>query len=162
MGGIVIGAEIVVGYVFAWVARKARRVGARADEQVDATLDAGVDQAGEKLHELVVGKLKGDPALERLVAEAEQGASTPLPRTAQRVALALEDAGEQDPKFAAAVDALAEQLRATQSGAGAASAPGGVALLGPQQIHADNGSIAAAVIHGGAQVGPQVPGPQQH
>lgn len=157
-----IGAEILVGYVFAWVARKARRVGARADEQVDAALDAGVDQAGEKLHELVASRLKGDPALERLVAEAEQGAGAPLPRTAQRVALALEDAAEQDPKFAAAIDALAGQLRAAQADAGAPSAPGGVALLGTQQIHADNGSIAAGVIHGGAQLGPQAPGPQQH
>jgi hypothetical protein len=78
------------------------------------------------------------------------------------VALALEDAAEQDADFAVAVDALVEQLRAAQAGSGTVSAPGGAALSGEQYISARNGGIAAGVIHGGAQIGnPPEPGPQQ-
>jgi hypothetical protein len=158
-----VGAEIAVGCVFAWVARKARRVGARADEQLDATLDAGVDRAGEKLYELVAGRLASEPALEQLIGQAEQGADTPSPRTVQRVALALEDVAEKDAAFAATLDALIEQARAVQqAGVGVALAPGGVAVSGSQQNSAHTGGIAAGVIHGGAQAGPQAPGPQQH
>jgi hypothetical protein len=154
----VVGAEIVVGYVFAWAVRKARRVGTRADEQVDAALEAGVDRAGGKLHELVVGRLKHDPALARLVGEAEQGAEVPTPRTVQRVALALEDAADQDPQFAAAVDALTKQLQVALASPSAAWALGGV-LAGAQQISAESGGIAAGVINGGVRIeNPSGPG----
>lgn len=68
-----VGAEIAVGYMFAWLVRKVRRAGKRADGQVDMALDASVDRLGEKLHELVSGRLHGDAALERLAGSATQG-----------------------------------------------------------------------------------------
>ena len=151
------GAEVVVGYVFAWLVRKAKRVGERADDHVDEALDAGVDRLGEKLHDLVTGRLRGESALERLESEAGEGKEAPSPRTAQRMALALEDAAEQDPEFAGAVEGLVSELKAASAVAGA----GGLAVAGSLTIHAEGGSIAAGVIHGGAQVGnPSVPGPQ--
>lgn len=150
-----VGADIVVGYLFAWLVRKAKRVGQRADEQVDRALDAGVDRAGERLHALVANRLPDDPALKRLNAEAEQGALEPSQRTAQRVALALEDAAEQDPDFGGAVDELIAGLVA----GGAAAGPGGFAVAGSMEVHAESGSIAAGVVHGGARIAnPPVPG----
>lgn len=47
------GIEIVVGYVFAHLVGKAKRVSRRADTEVDRALDAGMD----RLHDLVSRKL---------------------------------------------------------------------------------------------------------
>jgi hypothetical protein len=155
----VVGAELVAGYVFAWLVRKAKRVGTRADGQVDEALDAGVDRLGRHLHELVAGTLHGDPAFERLEAEARQGLEAPSPRTAQRVALALEDAAEHDPGFGSAVEDLVERLKA----GGAVAGAGGLAVGGWLEVRAQGGSIAAGVIHGGAQIAnPPVPGPPKN
>jgi hypothetical protein len=153
-----VGADVVVGYVFAWLVGKARRVGARADGQVDEALDAGVDRVGERLHELVSGRLHDDPAWERLTGEAREGLEVLSARTGARVALALEDAVEHDPAFGGAVDELVARL----SAGGTVAGPGGVAVAGSLDIRAGGGSIAAGVIHGGARVGnPLVPGPRQ-
>lgn len=155
-----VGAEVVVGYLFAWVVRKVRRVGERADGQVDAALDAGVDRLGGKLHELVAGRPGAQAALERLGAEARQGLEAPSPVTAQWLGALVQDAAERDGQFAAAVDALVEQLQATQGGAGRVQAPGGVAVSGRMEIKAEGGSVAAGVVHGGVQMGnPPLPGP---
>jgi hypothetical protein len=156
VGCVVVGADLVVGYLFSWLVRKAKRVGTCADERIDQALDAGVDRAGERLHELVAGRLHGDPAFERLSVEAGQRLKEPTPRTAQRVTLALEDAAEQDPGFADAVDALVAILAAGSAVAGA----GGLAVAGPMQVHAEGASIAAGVVNGGARItNPPVPGP---
>ena len=143
-----IGTEVAVGYVFAWLVRKAKHVGERADGEVDHALDAGVDRVGAKLHELVAGHLHGDPALGQLAVEADEGLENPSPRTAQRLALALEDATERDPQFARALDALVSQLMADSAVAGA----GGLTVIGSLNIHAEEGSIAGGVINGGAQI----------
>lgn len=154
-----VGADVVVGYVFARLVGKAKRVGQRVDGQVGQALDAGVDRAGEKLYELVAGRLHGDAALERLKAEAGEGLEIASPRTVQRVVLALEDAVERDPEFARAVDGLVAQLAVAGS---AVAGVGGMAVSGPVGIYAEGGSIAAGVIHGGAQItNPPVPGPLQ-
>jgi hypothetical protein len=50
----VVGAELVVGYVFAWLARKGWRAARRTDAQVDQAIDTTVDRLGGKLHELVL------------------------------------------------------------------------------------------------------------
>jgi len=63
------GIEIAVGYVFAWLVRKANRVAGRADAEVDRTLDAAMS----KLHDVVSTKLGEDPALKKLAEEAEAG-----------------------------------------------------------------------------------------
>ncbi|QUQ64488.1 hypothetical protein [Kutzneria sp. CA-103260] len=81
------GLEVVVGALITWVIRKAGRVGKRADDVVDQSLDAAVD----RVHELVMAKLESDPAVRRLETEAtETGEVTD--RTRARVRLALEDA----------------------------------------------------------------------
>ncbi|MGW3141465.1 hypothetical protein [Streptomyces sp. NPDC001139] len=90
--------EIAVGYAFAWLVGKARRVAGRADMEVDRGLDAGMD----RLHELISVKLGDDPALQRAQAEAGAGLEEPSQRTRQRLELALEDAAEHDAGFAAA------------------------------------------------------------
>ncbi|MBR7839059.1 hypothetical protein KDL01_37685 [Actinospica durhamensis] len=151
-----VGTEIVVGYLFGWALRKARRAGARADEHVDTAVDEAVDRLGEKLHHAVEGRLGKDPALERLYDESRQGLEAPTPRTAQRVALALDDAAERDPDFAASIDALVRQLRDAADaapGIGIVQAPEGMAVGGNVEIHAEGGSLAAGVIRGNVWMG---------
>lgn len=161
-GVVVVGAEVVVGYLFAWVVRKARLVGERTDGQVDAALEAGVDRLGERLRGLVAGKPGAPAALERLDAEARQGLEAPSAVTERWLAAVLQDAAERDADFAAAVDALVGQLQAPEASVGGAQAPGGVAVSGVQQTNADRGGLAAGVIVGGAHVAnPPVPGPPQ-
>ena len=58
------GIELAVGYVCAYLVRKARRAGGRVDEDVDQALDAGLD----RLHALVQERLGESPGLQ----EAEQ------------------------------------------------------------------------------------------
>lgn len=95
------GLEIAVGFVIAWTARRAKHLsdslGTGADEMLDQTVEA--------LHQLVAGKLSGDPALAQLQDETEREGE-PNPRTKKRVQLALEDAVEQDPGFARLLEAL--------------------------------------------------------
>ncbi|MEV7395295.1 hypothetical protein [Streptomyces sp. NPDC091215] len=112
------GVEVVVGYMFAWLVRKARRVAGRADGEVDRTLDAGMG----RLHDLVSRKLGADPALERAQEEAESEQEALTERTRRRLTDSLEDAVERDGEFAAALEQLVEQLRVAD---GAADAPAG-------------------------------------
>jgi hypothetical protein len=88
--------ELVAGYLAAWAVRKARRAAGRADAQVDRALDAGLD----RLHDMVSQRLSGDAALARLETEAAERGEVGG-RTRQRVALAVEEAAERDPAFAA-------------------------------------------------------------
>ncbi|MGW5284674.1 hypothetical protein ACWERI_35425 [Streptomyces collinus] len=83
-------------------------MGERADGEVDRALDAGMD----RLHHLVSQKLGEDAALGRLNEEAAGGQDGPSDRTRQRVQLALEDAAERDPAFAADLEHALHQLRA--------------------------------------------------
>jgi hypothetical protein len=134
------GLELVVGYLIAWGVRKARRVGQRADAEVDQALDAGMD----RLHELVVGKLGVDPALTAL--ERESVAGEVSPRTRQRVQLSLEDAAESDEGFKARLDEMLAQVQAAgrQAGQGVAVAGAqGVAVVGGVSIRAEGGGVAA-------------------
>ncbi|NUP51341.1 MAG: chromosome partitioning protein [Catenulispora sp.] len=158
-----VGAEIAVGYMFAWLVRKARRVGDRADAHIDAALDAGVDRAGEKLHQLVAGRLSGDAALERLTTEAQQLPEAPSERTAQRVALALEAAAEDDPDFGAAVEDLVRQLQEADRAAGSSVASArGVVVNGDVKVRAKDNAFAAGVVTGNVNIGnPPAPGKGQ-
>ncbi|MFF4402645.1 hypothetical protein [Streptomyces sp. NPDC001480] len=112
--------EIAVGYAFAWLVGKARRVTGRADAEVDRGLDAGMD----RLHELISVKLGDDPTLQRAREEAASGLEEPSARTRQRLELALEDAAAQDAAFAAALARVVAELQAA----------------GPVDIAADTGS----------------------
>ncbi|MGW7004492.1 hypothetical protein ACWGCW_17140 [Streptomyces sp. NPDC054933] len=158
------GVEIAVGYVFAWVVRKAKRVAGRADEEVDRTLDEAMD----RLHDIVSEKLGEDPALHRLAEEAEAGQGEASDRTRQRVQLALEDAAEQDPGFREALSRAVEQVqsldRASRASGGVSAGDGGQAAGGNviNHNHAEQGSVAAGVVQGSVHVGtPRKPDPSQ-
>ncbi|WP_194924122.1 FxSxx-COOH system tetratricopeptide repeat protein [Catenulispora pinisilvae] len=129
-----VGAELVVGYLFAWLVGKGKRAARQADAQVDKALDAAVDRLGGKLHELVAGKLVGDTALARLDEEAGQGAIEPSARTRARVALAIEDALESDVSFGEAVEELVRRLQTAQGVTIVAA--GGVAVQGDVRVSA--------------------------
>lgn len=152
------GIEIVVGYLFAWTVRKATRVAGRADAEIDRTLDTAMD----RLHDVVDRKLGQDPALRTLAEEAEAGQDKPNDRTRQRVELALEDAADSDPGFAAALEHALEELQTLpQTGGGVSASDSGTAIGGNVHIRADRGS-AAALNMGNVTVGnPPRPGPPQ-
>nr|WP_233273728.1 hypothetical protein [Streptomyces broussonetiae] len=152
------GIEIAVGYVFAWAVRKAKRVAGRADEEVDRTLDASMD----RLHDLVSRKLGEDPALQKLAEEAAAGQDRPTDRTQQRVHLALEDATENDPAFAEALDRAVKDVQALSRAVGGISAgDGGQAVGGNVGIRADHGSAAAWSMRDVTLGNPREPGPRQ-
>jgi hypothetical protein len=133
------GLEVVVGFLVAWFARKAGRVGKRIDSMADEVLDAGLD----KLHDVVIAKLGGDSALAKLATEvAETGEAGT--RTQARVRLALEEAAEEDHAFATAL----ESTLATLQGSGAAAGHHGVAITGG--VNADYGGIAIGGVTGGS------------
>ncbi|MCX4411491.1 hypothetical protein OG840_61105 [Streptomyces sp. NBC_01764] len=155
------GVEIAVGYVFAWLVGKARRVAVRADTEVDRGLDAGMD----RLHELISAKLGPDPALERARGEAEAGQDEPSERTRRRLVDSLEDAAGHDPAFAEALEDLVGKLRSAVAAGGGVSASGdGQAIGGSVGIRADRGA-AAALKMGNVTIGstenPSQPGPEQ-
>ncbi|MFI1094141.1 hypothetical protein [Streptomyces sp. NPDC020917] len=149
-----VGVEIAVGYVFAWAVRKARRVGGRADAEVDQVVDAAM----ERLHALVARRLGPDASLTRVEEEAAAGGEL-TPRTRQRLELALEDAVERDAVFAEALNQAVEEVRAAAGPGGVSAGDGGLAVGGDLDIRADHGS-AAAVRMGDVRLGnPPVPGP---
>ncbi|MFF5538612.1 hypothetical protein ACFY71_40225 [Streptomyces cinerochromogenes] len=152
------GVEIAVGYVFAWLVAKGRRVAGRADAEIDRGLDAGMD----RLHDLVSRKLGQDPALERAREEAEAGQTEPSERTRRRLADSLADAAERDGAFAEALEKLVEELQAgagTGSTAGVSASSGGQAVGGSVGIRAEGGS-AASLRMGNVTLG-SAPNPQQ-
>ncbi|MEU2712302.1 hypothetical protein [Streptomyces sp. NPDC007205] len=161
-GVAVTGAEIAVGYVFAWLVAKARRAAGRADAEVDRGLDAGMD----RLHDLVSRKLGQDPALQRAREEAEAGQTEPSDRTQRRLTDALEDAGERDAAFAEALENLVKELQdsAGPGRGGVSASRDGQAIGGNVDIRAEGGS-AAALKMGDVTIGsagnPRQPGPDQ-
>jgi hypothetical protein len=122
--------------VFAWAVHKAKRVAGRVDAEVDHALDAGMD----RLHDLVSRKLGEDPALMKPAEEAEAGQDKPSDRTRRRVQDALEEAAEQDPGFAEALDRAVKKLQALPRQAGGVSAgENGVAVGKDVNISAPHG-----------------------
>lgn len=107
-----VGLELVAGYLVAWGVRKLRRVGTRVDEETDEVIDAGLD----RLHEAITVKLGADPALEKLEGEVSRGLE-PSERTLRRVRDAVEEAAEDDPQFAATIEALLTWLEEARGGA---------------------------------------------
>jgi hypothetical protein len=138
-----IGLDVVVGFLVAWVVRKARRVAGRVDAEIDQALDASLD----RLHEVVVGKLGGDPSVEKLQAEVEKS-GTASPRTQDRVRLALEDAVEEDSDFAAALEAALSRVQTALGAGGARAGHQGVAISG--DVRADHGGVAFGGVTGGS------------
>lgn len=152
------GLELVVGYLAVWAARKAGRVVRRADAEVDRVLDAPLD----KLHDLVSSVLVEDPALVQLEREAAAGQEELKPRTQQRVQLALEEAGEQDPELAAALRAAVAAIQDAEKQAGLTHG-GAMTAFGFSQVNiATHGGIAG-VIQGSTVTTnpPPLPGPSK-
>jgi len=131
-----VGIELVVGYLVAWVVRKAKRAGGQADAIVDEAMDAGM----ERLHRLVAEKLGNESAILQMDAEASQSGDV-TDRTRTRVALALEEVTETDSTFAAAIQAAAEQVRSTEQTI--VESNHGVVIGGNVQIQAKDGAAAA-------------------
>jgi hypothetical protein len=109
---LVAGLELAAGYLVAWVVRKARRAGQRLDEETDEIIDASLD----RLHQVIAAKLGTDPALMKLETEVSQGLE-PSDPTVRRVQDGVEEATEEDPQFAAVVEAALVQLERVRGGA---------------------------------------------
>ena len=90
------GMEVVVGFLIAWAAGRARRVGRRINGLTDQALDHAVDQVWL----VIAAKLGADPAIQRLVTEAREtgDASVEIRADAARV---LQQTADGDPEFAA-------------------------------------------------------------
>ncbi|WP_231861461.1 MULTISPECIES: chromosome partitioning protein [Frankia] len=127
------GIEIAVGVLAAWALRKARRVGDRVDGGIDTETDRLVDAGMDRVHDLVSGVLgENDPVLARVEEETQDTGEVSV-RTRQRLALALEDATDHDPAFAAALAQAVEQVRAATTSGGGHSLVGNL-FTGPTAI----------------------------
>ncbi|MBY8879556.1 hypothetical protein [Actinacidiphila acidipaludis] len=116
-GVAVFGAEVAVGYLCAYLVRKARRAGGALDTEVDRAVDAGL----ERVHGLVARALGDDAALAlaRRQAEGDDHADGEVSeRTRRRLAGALEEAMESDPGLAGRLGEAVAALRAAESAAG--------------------------------------------
>ncbi|UMP00031.1 hypothetical protein [Amycolatopsis sp. EV170708-02-1] len=141
------GLEVVVGFLIAWAAGKAQRVG----KQLDGVADQVVDASAERLRNVVMRKLGADPAVERLRLEAGQPGGVG-DRTQQRVMLALEDAVEQDTDFATELKtALAEAEKN-----GVVTTSGGTVVSGA--VTASGHGVAIGAVGRDANLG-QAPDP---
>lgn len=155
------GLEAAAGLVIAWVVSKARRVGKRADTEVDQVLDASMD----RLHELVAAKL-GTGMITALQAEAGRTGQV-SDQMRERMLTALREAAGADSAFAERMQTLVVQVQTLQEHARSGHADGvlgdhGTVVAGNVDIRADDGSAAAwnigSVSFGGEQPGPSLPG----
>ena len=120
------GLEVAVGFLIAWAVGKARRAG----KQLDGVADQVVDASAVRLRDVLLRKLGGDSAMQRLQLEAAE-TGTVSDRTQQRVTLALEDAVENDSQFAGELKAAlaeAETGGTVISGTANATGTGSVAI----------------------------------
>jgi hypothetical protein len=136
----VTGVEVAVAALVGWFLRKA----GRAVKRVDGIADDAIDVTMDRVHDAVLAKLGGDPAVAKMAQEAESGEISS--RTRDRVRLAIEDAADEDSAFAAQ---LAAFTRSSQVG------PGSVVVEGSVQAK-DNG-ISIGGISGGTVQFPQGP-----
>lgn len=105
------GIEVAVGFLIAWPAKKAHRVGKRADEIADDTLDLSLD----RLHDVAPTDLGGDASLVRLEATAVDGGEIAV-RVRQRVQLTREDAVAVDAEFAQRLEQAVRKTQAVSAG----------------------------------------------
>jgi hypothetical protein len=148
---------VAAGYLIAWAARKAKRVGGRLDAETDDVIDASLD----RLHEVVAARLGGHPVLAEMVQEAEAtGQVEDLTR--QQLELALTAAAGKDELFARAVSELVAQL----DQANPAASPGLTVFTGSAHAEARDGGIAigqAGQVHFASETpGPPQPGRSGH
>jgi hypothetical protein len=106
------GVEVLAGAAAMYLVRKLRRVGVRADAEVDRALDAGMDAVDD----LVTAKLGGDPAVTALKELAPAGKESE--RMVRRVTDAIADAAEADPDFAERLARLVHELQSREKASG--------------------------------------------
>ncbi|WP_333766753.1 hypothetical protein [Streptomyces sp. IBSBF 2435] len=154
------GAEIAVGYLCAYLVRKARRAGDAADAEVDRTVDAGM----AKVHDLVTRALGEDPALDQARSEAASEQAEVSEGTRRWVTHALTGAAQGD---AALAQALADAVKEVQAATAASTEPGavtaqgeGIAVGGGVSVKAEAGGVAALRMRDVSLGNPQAPGPQ--
>ncbi|WP_328455528.1 hypothetical protein OG780_36755 [Streptomyces sp. NBC_00386] len=101
------GVEVAAAMVFAWAVRKAQRVGGKADGIVDGT----IDELGDRAHNAVMAKLRGEPAAE--LAEVEAGQVLPVlaPEVREGLELAITEALRADPSVQELLEQLANAVR---------------------------------------------------
>ncbi|MFJ6198102.1 hypothetical protein [Micromonospora sp. NPDC092111] len=107
------GVEVAAGVVAAWAWRKARRVGTRADAEIDNVIDAAM----RRLYDLVTSRAGGHPAVRLLEAEATFTAADPAamgpavrPEVQRAAGAAIAQVAASDPAFSAEVRYLVAQL----------------------------------------------------
>jgi hypothetical protein len=153
----VTGLELVAGAAVGYLVRKARRIGRRADADVDLALDAGMDA----LHRVVSEALKGDSSLTTLEEQAQAGSDTD--RTRRRVQLAIEQAAEDDTSFADQLGELVSRLQKLETTRTdvITAIEGGIAAGGDVIQHAETGGVIARDISGPVNTtgNPSLPGP---
>lgn len=135
------GVEVAVAALIGWFLRKA----GRAVKRVDGIADDAIDVTMDRVHDAVLAKLGGDPAVAKMAQEAENGEISS--RTRDRVRMAIEEAADEDSAFAAQLAAFTRAP--SQIG------PGSVVVEGWVQAK-DNG-IAIGGISGGSVQFPQGP-----
>jgi hypothetical protein len=133
-----LGADVAIGCVITWGIRKLRKVGSRADAEVDRALDAGM----ARVHDLVTTRLGGDYAVQQLQAEIESGAEQPSKWTVRRAEIAVAEAADGDPVFAEQLQRLLAEVEQARRAAGASA----FQVFGNVEFHAEGGSVAAGVI----------------
>jgi hypothetical protein len=154
---VLVGLEVVVGYLIAWGVRKARRAGERLDQDVDEVVDTGLD----RLHDMITAKLGDDPAVAKLELEAAAGEISE--RTQRRVLDAVTDAAEDDEKFASRLEVMLAELDRSGGRAALAAAVGerSVVVGRDAVVRAEGGSVAGLSmgdVNLGGPAGPTGPG----
>ncbi|MFK0173277.1 hypothetical protein ACIQU5_31285 [Streptomyces sp. NPDC090306] len=146
------GLELVAGAAVGYLVRKVRRVGSRADGEVDRVLDEGMDA----LHDLVSGVVGDDPAVNRLLEQAGDGEVTE--RTTRRATDAIADTAEEHPHFADELAGLVDRLQRHEAGL-VQHGDGGVAA--GRDVRAETGGvIVGGDVSGGVTTGPHPPQPE--
>jgi len=139
--------SMLAGAAVGWLLRKARRVGGRADAEVDRVLDVGMD----RLQEAIDRRLAGNPAVEKLMAGNVTSPDAPL---AQQVKFAVLEVLEADPEFATELRARIAELSQAAARVGDTS----VTVVGNIDAYAEGGSFAAGVNTGAVTINPPRPG----
>ncbi|MFJ4676021.1 MULTISPECIES: hypothetical protein [unclassified Kitasatospora] len=132
------GTELVAGYLFAWLVRRAKDVAGRAETEVDHALD----QVQESLHDAVARKLGPAPALEAIRAEAAGGRPAPSELVGQALTGSLALAAAQDRDFEQQLGRALARIAELESGRGA-----------PPPRAGSTFNLDGAVFHGPTQMG---------
>lgn len=143
---VMVGLEVVAGYLIAWAVSKAKRAGGQLDQDVDQIMDAGLD----RLHDAIEAKLGQDQAIGALELEAAEGTVTG--RTRERAEAVLAAAADNDPEFAAGLGRLIAGLQEITRSGVTAKGDGSIAIGGDVRVSATEGGVAALQV-GGVTIG---------